>query len=89
MGNCNHRKYLSKLVRMTASGRVDPAWLVTVLGVLFTVTGGAIFAVGYWSYHKTLRKLARTDVRAVPGWLVGLITVALLAGAGGGRWLTL
>ena len=67
----------------------EPPWMVTALGVLFTVMGGVILAVGYWSYRKTLRKLTRTDVRAVPGWLVGLITLALLAGAAGGLWLIL
>ena len=28
-GNCNHRKYLPELVRMTAAGEIDPAQMIT------------------------------------------------------------
>lgn len=68
---------------------IEPSWLVTALGTLFTVTGGIIFMVGHWSYRKTLRKLAQADVRGAPSWLIGLITWALILGAGGGLWLIL
>jgi threonine dehydrogenase-like Zn-dependent dehydrogenase len=28
-GNCNHRKYLPELVRLTAAGVIDPAQVIT------------------------------------------------------------
>jgi threonine dehydrogenase-like Zn-dependent dehydrogenase len=31
MGNCNHRKYIPKLVELTRSGAVDPAFVLSNL----------------------------------------------------------
>ena len=68
---------------------LQPTWLTKVLGGLFITTGGAIFLVGYWSYRQTLKELARKDIRALPGWVMTVITAALVLGAVAGIALLL
>lgn len=72
---------------------VEPAWLVLSIGALFVVVGGGILLMGYWSHRRMLRwlsedrHLAETRSRKVVGWIVGVITVALILGAGASLWL--
>ena len=37
MGNCNHRKYLSRLIRLVQSGAADPSKILTHIAPLMNV----------------------------------------------------
>ena len=66
---------------------VRPAWLVSALGVLFVAVGGGVLFLGYWSYQSTLHRLTEEPGRRIIGWLVAVITAALVLGAVASLWL--
>lgn len=57
---------------------VDSPWIARLLGAVLIVTGGAIFAIGFLSYRKALKKLAEEGMRATPLWALGAITFGLM-----------
>jgi putative membrane protein len=67
--------------------KVEPAWMITTIGVILIVTGAVIHILGFMSYRKTLQKLNREGIQGIPLWLIGLITFALILSAGIGVWL--
>lgn len=66
---------------------VQPAWLISTLGVLFVLVGGSIFFVAYWTHQQTLRKFSDDESRRITGWVIGGITAALGLGAIASLWL--
>lgn len=67
----------------------DPAWLVQALGVLFVLAGGFMFVLGFWGYQSALRKLEQRPAGGIPVWVLGVLSLALLAGTLAGLWLVL
>jgi putative membrane protein len=63
-------------------GTVERPWIARALGAVLIVTGAAIYAVGFLSYRKALRRLALEGVRGGPLWIMGIITLALMFSAG-------
>ncbi len=59
-------------------GSVGSPWIARTLGAVLILTGGAIYALGFLSYRKTLRKFAEEGVRGTPLWIIAAITLALL-----------
>jgi putative membrane protein len=57
---------------------VDFPWIARTVGIILTVTGALIFALGYLSYRKSLIKIADKGVRGWPLWIKLLITIALI-----------
>lgn len=55
-----------------------PAWLITTVGIAFTVLGAAIFVAAYWSYHKA----SEIDVPGLSRSLIGLIAALLVVLSG-------
>ncbi len=53
---------------------VDYPWIARTVGVILTITGALIFALGYLTYRKSINRLA--DGR--PLWIKLLITIALI-----------
>lgn len=61
-------------------GEEGTLW-ATLLGTLLVVTSTVIFAVGFWSYRKTLRELETEGVRGIPTWILASITGILIVGS--------
>lgn len=66
---------------------VQPAWLVSMLGVLFVVVGGVILFMGYWIHRSMLQQLTEGRSHRITGGLIGVITVVLVLGALASLWL--
>ena len=62
--------------RLLAS--TDTPWLARTLGAVLIVTGAALYVVGFLSYRKALRSLAREGVHGTSLWVMGAITLALM-----------
>ena len=65
---------------------VEPQWLITALGAIFIAVGGTINALAFFSYRKVslhMKESSRPDM-AIPTWLIGGITTALVLAAVGG-----
>lgn len=58
---------------------VESQWIASTLGILLISTGGMIFLLGFLSYRKALKKLEEQGVRGTSLWIIGLITLFLLA----------
>lgn len=75
---------LAKLLSTT-----HPQWLVRALCLVFVLTGGTIFALGFFSYRKMLRRMEEEGARGIPVWFIGALTLALMVGVGIGLSLIL
>jgi putative membrane protein len=60
---------------------VDAPWIARTLGAILTLTGAAIFVLGFFSYRTALQELADEGVRGTPLWIMGAITLALILSA--------
>ena len=59
-----------------------PIWLIRALGVLFVVIGGLAFVLGYWGYRCGAAHWSEgAKNRAIPRWLIAVLSMALLAGS--------
>lgn len=61
----------------------------TALGVILVAVSAVIFAMGYWSYRKTLQELEDEGIRGIPTWILLAVTGALVVGCGLGLILVL
>ena len=68
-------------------GDVRPLWLVDALGALFVAAGGSMFALGFWAYRGGVRRLEQPPAGGVPVWMLGVLSLALLAGTIAALWL--
>lgn len=59
----------------------DNPWIARTIGAVLIVTGGAIFALGFFSYRKALQKLADEGVRGMSIWAIGILTFGLIVSA--------
>jgi putative membrane protein len=60
---------------------VDSLWIARALGAVLILTGGVVFAVGFFSYRRALIKLAEEGIRSTSIWLIGVITLAMVLGS--------
>ncbi|HEV2132086.1 MAG TPA: DUF202 domain-containing protein [Longimicrobiaceae bacterium] len=56
-------------------------WIARTIGAILIVTGGAIFALGFFSYRKALKQLADEGVRGMSIWAIGILTFGLMVSA--------
>ncbi len=59
----------------------DSPWIARTIGAILIVTGGAIFALGFFSYRKALKQLADEGVRGMSIWAIGILTFGLMFSA--------
>ena len=59
----------------------EPRWLVHLLGIILSVVGAIAFAIGFWGYRAGSRYWSAAMPRAIPLWLMGVLTVLLMVGA--------
>lgn len=59
----------------------DPQWLITAVGITLIVAGGAMFAMGFWRYLHAAKTMNLMEYGGVPVWIIGIVTVVMLAGA--------
>jgi putative membrane protein len=59
----------------------DSPWIARTIGAVLIVTGGAIFALGFFSYRKALKQLADEGVRGMSIWAIGILTFGLMVSA--------
>jgi putative membrane protein len=57
---------------------VDFPWIARTVGVILTVTGALIFALGYLNYRKGIKQISQKGVRDWPLLIKRLITIALI-----------
>lgn len=67
--------------------QAEPAWLVRGLAVLFVAVGAAMFGLAYWAYREGLKKSGGTPDGGMPLWVLGALSLALLAASGAGLLL--
>lgn len=65
---------------------LEPEWFWWFAGVLFIITGTIILFYSFWEFYINLRKQQREsgsedEIQGVPVWLMGLISVLMIAGA--------
>jgi putative membrane protein len=60
---------------------VEPRWLVQMMDVIFVMAGGVLFGLGFWRYRKNIQTMLTNDQWNVPLWMIGLVTILLLAAA--------
>ncbi len=79
------------ITRLLARGALtlEPLWAVYLLGAILVITGELIFALSFWRYRQPFRTEDNTVGRGTPTWLIGVLTLALMFGAGLGLWLLL
>lgn len=73
-------RFLGRRLLRGGGGEEGTLW-ATLLGTLLVVTSMVIFAVGFWSYRKTLRALETEGVRGIPTWILASITGVLIVGS--------
>ena len=59
-------------------GEEEPVAFIQVSGAGLVVTGIAILVVGLWSYRRTFRVLAKSEVESIPLWSITSITAAMI-----------
>jgi len=62
-------------------GDLEPQWLMKTASGLFVVAGGVIFGIGFAGYREVFQKLQREGVQGISPWIIGAVTLAMLAGA--------
>jgi putative membrane protein len=62
-------------------GDLEPRWTVITASVLLVVAGGVIFVIGVIGYRGTFRKLQAEGVHGLSPWIIGGVTLPMLAGA--------
>ena len=63
---------------------LEPEWFWWFAGLLFLVTGTIILFYSFWEFYINFRKQQQDsdgEIQGVPVWLMGLISVLLIAGA--------
>jgi putative membrane protein len=63
---------------------LEPEWFWWAAGLLFVITGTIILFYSFWEFYINLRKQQQgsdEEIQGVPVWLMGLISVLLIAGA--------
>ncbi len=59
-------------------GTTESPWIARTIGAVLIVTGGVIFALGFFSYRKALKALAEEGVRGMSIWAIGALTLGLI-----------
>ena len=59
----------------------EPRWLVHLLGIVLSVVGAMAFALGFWGYRAGSRYWTAALPRAIPLWLMGVLTSLLMIAA--------
>jgi uncharacterized membrane protein YidH (DUF202 family) len=61
--------------------------MVYALSALLICIGGVTFGLSFWRYRQPLDQEDRGARRGAPTWLIGALTLGLLAAAGLALWL--
>jgi putative membrane protein len=54
-------------------------WIASLIGLILILSGGAFYTVAFWSFYQDRDRLKQVGMKVMPGWLLTIILLALIA----------